>query len=271
MSPSTSPSPPDAPVRPRGEYDHLLPLFAQRDALPEGHPRRRALRTELIVGYQPVARHIARRYFHRTDCPDDLEQTATVGLILAVDRFDARREVDFLPFAVPTINGEVLRYFRDRSSVIRIPRRLRHLQGEVVGATAELSQRLGRAPRPSEIAAALDRDREDVLAALASQGATYASSLDELTSEGGGDADRGPRLAAALACAEPGFDLLEDRRAVATLVAQLPERERYVLLLRFFCDLTQTEIAALVGVSQMHVSRLLSRTLAALRRELVAD
>src|SRR4051812_44260175 len=123
----------------RNGYEHLAPLFAERAALPEGHPRRARLRAELIAGYLPVARHIAHRYGYRGEHPQDLEQVASVGLILAVDRFDPGRDVDFLSFAVPTITGEVLRHFRDRTTTIRLPRRLRMLQGQIYDAAPRLA------------------------------------------------------------------------------------------------------------------------------------
>ena len=251
-------------------YEHLAPLFAERATLPEDDPRRERLRDELIAGYLPVARHIARRYVHRGDNPEDLEQVASVGLVLAVDRFDPARGADFLSFAVPTISGEVLRYFRDRASPIRTPRRLRALQSMIYDAAAELGQRHRRAPRPSEIAEYLGLDLEAVLEALSAQGAAYTASLDEPAPDGGGPGDR-PRFEAALAQVEEKFDLVEYREALAPLLAELPDRERRILLLRFFGGLTQTEIGAQVGISQMHVSRQLSRTLSQLRVQLLAD
>ena len=147
-----------APVSRHGDgYEHFAPLFVAYRALPAAHPLRSRLRKDLIAGYHPVALHIARKYAYRGENPDDLEQVATLGLILAVDRFEPDRGIDFLSFAVPTITGEVLRYFRDRSAPIRVPRRLRVLKGLIYEATAELSQRLGvprvraRSPRRSTL------------------------------------------------------------------------------------------------------------------------
>jgi RNA polymerase sigma-B factor len=254
----------------RSGYEHLVPLFAERSALPDGHPRRRSLRDELVGGHLPVAHNIARRHGHRGENPDDLEQVARLGLVLAVDRFDPGRGVDFLSFAVPTINGEVQRYFRDRSSAIRLPRRLRQLQSSIYNAAAELGQRHGRAARPSEIAALLRVDVEVVLEGLQASGAGHTVSLDAAgpgDDEGFGD---GARFGGSLGRIEPEFDLVEHRESLAPLLAALPARERTILVLRFFGGLTQTEIGDRIGVSQMHVSRLLSRTLARLRRELAA-
>jgi RNA polymerase sigma-B factor len=252
-------------------YAHLAPLFIERAGLPDGHPRRERLRRELIAGYLPVARHIARKYHARGHHLDDLEQVAAVGLVLAVDRFDVGREVDFLSFAVPTINGEVLRYFRDRTTMIRLPRRLRQLQGQIHDAVAELSQRHGRAPRPSEIARHLGVEVEVVVDGLAARGTGYVASLDEPASDSSGESTSRARLDGALGETEPQFDLVEHRTALAPLLEALPERERQILLMRFFGGMTQTEIGRHIGISQMHVSRLLSRTLSQLRTQLAAD
>jgi RNA polymerase sigma-B factor len=257
----------------RNEYDHLAPLFAERAALSDGDPRRERLRAELIAGYLPVARHIARKHSARGERHDDLVQVASVGLVLAVDRFDPGRGIDFLAFAVPTITGEVLRYFRDRATTIRLPRRLRQLQSQIFDAATELAQRHGRAARPSEIARHLGVDVEVVLEGLAAQGGGHTSSLDEPArdGDGGGDSSALARFAAVLGETEPEYDLVEHRTSLAPLLAELPERERRILLMRFFGDMTQTEIANHVGISQMHVSRLLSRTLGRLRRQLADD
>ena len=161
------------------EYEHLVPLHAQHAALPEGHVDRERLRAELIAGYLPVARNIARRYGNRGESLDDVQQVAAVGLVLAVDRFQPGLGFDFLSFAVPTITGEVLRHFRDRTHAIRIPRRLRTLQAMIYAAAAELEQRNGRSARPSEIAERLGVDLEVVIEALAAQGAGRPGSLDE--------------------------------------------------------------------------------------------
>jgi len=257
----------------RHEYDHLALLFAERAGLPDGDPQRERLRAELIAGYLPVARHIAHKHTLRGELHDDLEQVASVGLVLAVDRFDPGRGVDFLSFAVPTITGEVLRYFRDRATTIRLPRRLRQLQSQIHDAATELAQRDGRAARPSEIARHLGVDVEVVLEGLAAQGAGHTSSLDEPARDGDGSGDSTdlPRFAAVLGKAEPEFALVEHRAALTPLLGALPERERQILLMRFFGGMTQTEIGHHVGISQMHVSRLLSRTLTRLRHQLTAD
>ena len=258
-----------APTRHNG-YEHLAPVFAECCRLPADDPRRAVLRAELIAGYRPVAQHIARKYVHRGESADDLEQVATIGLILAVDRFEPERGVDFLSFAVPTITGEVLRHFRDRSMAVRVPRRLRELQASIYDAAAELGQQLGRSPRPSEIATHLGVALEVVLEGLAAQGAGHCSSLDEPAWKDDGLGDEG-RFAAVLGRPEPEFDLIEYRESLVPVLAALPERERDILLMRFFGGMTQTEIGRQVGISQMHVSRLLARTLATLRTTMVVD
>jgi RNA polymerase sigma-B factor len=257
------------PAERRSGYEHLAPLFAERAGLPDGHPRRELLRLKLISGHLPVARHIARKYGTRGEPVDDLEQVASLGLVLAVDRFDCSRDIDFLSFAVPTITGEVLRYFRDRATAIRVPRRLRQMQAQIYDAAAELAQREGRTARPSEIARHLDVDVEVVLEGLAAQGAGHTSSLDEPARD---SAESGSltRFATVLGEAEPGYDLIESRTDLNPLFAALPERERRILHLRFFDDMTQCEIGRQIGISQMHVSRLLKRTLTQLRRQMVA-
>ncbi len=256
------------PARPAFPFAHLAELFAERAGLPAGHPRHAGLRAALITGYLPVARNIARRFAHRGDTVDDLEQVATVGLIGAVDRFEYDRGIDFLAFAVPAITGEVRRHFRDRSRTIRIPRRITQLQAAVYEAAAELTQRLSRAPRPSELAERVGVPLEDVVEVLQAHHAAYPASLDEPhpDDEGAGRARIG-----GLGDVDPGLGLVEDRAAVVPLLAELPDRERHILQLRFFHDLTQTEIAALTGISQMHVSRLLSRTLGGLRTRLAQE
>jgi RNA polymerase sigma-B factor len=254
-----------APDRTENEYAHLAELFVERAHLPVDDPRREILRSELITGYLPVARHIAHRFMHRGDTLDDLEQVATVGLIGAVDRFDSDRGIDFLSFAVPTITGELRRHFRDRTRTIRIPRRIIQQQAGLYEAVNELTQRLRRAPRPSELAERLGISREEVIEVLQAHLTASPSSLDAQPPE---DERPGRTLATALGDIDPGLGLVEDRMAVIPLLAQLPDRERRILQLRFFHDMTQTEIAALTGISQMHVSRLLSRTLCTLRSRL---
>ncbi|WP_300008814.1 RNA polymerase sigma factor SigF [Pseudonocardia sp.] len=241
------------------EYGHLEPLFAELARLPPEHADHAALRSKLVTGYLPVVRHIARRFANRGEPVDDLEQAGTLGLLGAVDRYDPEHGSDFLSFAVPTITGEIRRHFRDRTWGMRVPRRLKDLQGTISGAVGPLSQELGRAPRPSEIARRLDMPVEEVLEGLDAQHAYRNASLDELVA--GADVP----LTDTLGSADAELEKVEYREVLAPLLAELPERERAILVLRFFGNMTQTQIADRVGVSQMHVSRLLARTLAHLR------
>jgi RNA polymerase sigma-B factor len=247
------------------DYADLAPLFAELAELPADHPGRAALRAQLVTGYLPVVQHIARRFSGRGEPVDDLEQAGTIGLLNAVDRFEPSRGIDFLSYAVPTITGEIRRHFRDRTWSMRVPRRLKDLQGAINGAVGPLSQQLGRAPRPTEIAAHLGLPTEEVVDGLRAQQAYRAASLDELVT--GADTT----LTDTLGDVDADLDKVEYRESLAPLLDELPERERTILLLRFFGGLTQTQIADRVGISQMHVSRLLSQTLARLRRRMTEE
>jgi RNA polymerase sigma-B factor len=255
----------------RDDYAHLAPLFAERVRLPADHPRQQVLRDGLIKGFLPVAQHVARKHRYRGENLDDLEQVATIGLINAVDRFEPERGVDFLSFAIPTINGEVQRHYRDRTSTIRVPRPIRELQVRVYRAADELGQRWGHAATPSDLARHLDVDLDTVIEALQAAYETRTSSLDE--PQRGDDAgfDEGTRVADGLGHTDPELDLVENRESLGPLLDGLPERERKIVLLRFYGNMTQTEIAKRTGISQMHVSRLLSSTLAQLRRRLAEE
>ncbi|HET9256265.1 MAG TPA: RNA polymerase sigma factor SigF [Pseudonocardiaceae bacterium] len=244
-----------------GEYEHLSPLHRRYAGLSSGDSEREQLREELISGYRPMAEHIARRFAGRGEPLDDLIQVAIVGLINAVDRFEPDRGSDFISFAVPTITGEVRRYFRDHGWSMRVPRRIKDTYVAVRGAAAELSQSLGRAPRPSEIATRLDLPTEEVVEALGAGDAYRASSLDGIL---GSEADSAT-LGDLIGSLDDDLALIEDRETLRPLLAELAPRERTILILRFFRQLTQTQIAEQVGISQMHVSRVLRQTLTQLR------
>jgi RNA polymerase sigma-B factor len=261
----TSPAP--LPAEPVGDtgYQHLAPLFVEFVALPPHHPGRAALRDRLVEGHLPVAQHIARRFAHRGEPLDDLEQVATVGLINAVDRFEPARGVEFLSYAVPTITGEVRRHFRDQGWAMRVPRRLKDLHVTLGATVSELSQRLGRAPTATELSRHLDLPREQVVEGLEAANAYRGKSLDSLLDEEDGSSGT---LADAIGTADRELERVEYRESLQPLLAELPERERTILMLRFFGNMTQTQIAERVGISQMHVSRLLAQTLATLREGL---
>ncbi|MGQ0480492.1 MAG: SigB/SigF/SigG family RNA polymerase sigma factor [Pseudonocardia sp.] len=249
------------------EYDHLAPLLAEYAALAEDDPRREQLRDQLVTGYLPVAQHIARRFNHRGEPLDDLVQVATVGLINAVDRFQPDRGSDFFSFAVPTISGEVRRHFRDQGWSMRVPRRLKDLHVSINAVVSEMSQRLGRAPRPSEIAARLEVPVSEVLEGLEAAQAYRSSSLDEMLSSEEGGATLGELLGEA----DAQLEQVEYQQALEPLLAELAPRERTIVMLRFFGNMTQTQIADRVGISQMHVSRLLAQTLVKLRQRLESE
>ncbi|MGQ0776892.1 MAG: RNA polymerase sigma factor SigF [Pseudonocardiales bacterium] len=255
----------DTGTAPEGaQYQHLARLFIELADLKPGEPRRTQLRERLVSEHLPLARNIARRFSHRGEPQDDLEQVATVGLIHAVDRFDPSRGSDFLSFAIPTITGEVRRHFRDHAWALRVPRRLKDLHVTLGSAMSELSQAHGRAPTASELAEHLNLPREQVLEGLEVAGAYRSSSLDSLLDAQG----TGAALEEVVGAADAELDRVEFRTTLAPLLERLPERERTILKLRFFAGMTQSQIAQQVGLSQMHVSRLLSRTLARLRQEL---
>lgn len=249
------------------EYSHLVPLLAEYAQLDENDPKREGLREQLVTGYLPVAQHIAKRFAHRGEPMDDLVQVATVGLINAVDRFQPDRGTDFFSFAVPTISGEVRRHFRDQGWSMRVPRRLKDLHVSINSAVSELSQGLGRAPKPSEIAERLEVSTNEVLEGLEAAQAYRSSSLDEMLSTD----ESGTTLGDLLGEADAELDRVDYRQTMQPLLADLPDRERTIVMLRFFGNMTQTQIADRVGVSQMHVSRLLGQTLAKLRDRLEAD
>jgi RNA polymerase sigma-B factor len=245
----------------RGEYDHLMPMLAEHASLPQGDERRARLRDELVRGHLPVARHIARRFSRRGEPEEDLEQVATLGLINAVDRYDPERGTDFLSYAVPTITGEVRRHFRDQAWSMRVPRRLKDLNVTLSSAMSAMSQTLGRAPTAAELATHLSLPKEDVLEALEASNAYRSGSLDEMLVD---DPDSGT-VSDLLGEADAALDKVEYQQSLAPLLAELAPRERTIIMLRFFRNMTQSQIATEVGISQMHVSRLLAKTLAALR------
>ena len=219
----------------------------------------RDAREATIVEHLPFARALARRYTNRGEPIDDLEQVAVIGLINAVDRYDPGRGSDFRSFAAPTILGEIRRHFRDRAWAVRVPRGLKDDYVKVTGAIEELTTRLGRTPGIAEIAAESKISEEQVLDAIAAHGAYRPQSLSASPFD-----DEGSTVEVEVQ--EPGFARAEGRAVLERGLRQLPPRERVILHLRFEEGLIQSEIAARMGISQMHVSRLISRALEALRR-----
>nr|WP_245985155.1 RNA polymerase sigma factor SigF [Streptomyces tateyamensis] len=241
-------------------------LFVQLAALPEGSPERVELRNQLVRMHIPLVEHLARRFRNRGEPLDDLTQVATIGLIKSVDRFDHERGVEFSTYATPTIVGEIKRHFRDKGWAVRVPRRLQELRLSLTTATSELSQRHGRSPTVHELAEHLGISEEDVLEGLESANAYSTLSLDVPDSD-----DESPAVADTLGATDEALEGVEYRESLKPLLAQLPQREQKILVLRFFRNMTQSQIAAEVGISQMHVSRLLARTLAQLRDKLLVE
>jgi RNA polymerase sigma-B factor len=235
----------------------LIQAFATRETA--DRPRD-GLRARVIEAWLPLAQHLARRYVGRGEPADDLVQVALVGLIKAVDRYDAGHGVDFAAFAVPTILGELKRHFRDRAWAIRVPRRLQELRMSITAANNALSHTLGRAPTVADIAAHLGIGEEDVLEGLEGARAYSATSLSTPLGE-----DDGQELGDTLGAEDHGFELAELRIALGPAMATLSEREQKILSLRFYGNRTQAEIAEQIGISQMHVSRVLAKALLKLR------
>jgi RNA polymerase sigma-B factor len=225
-----------------------------------------AAREALVERLLPLARRMARRY-RRSDEPlDDLVQVATLGLIKAIDRFDPARETAFSSYAVPTMLGELKRYFRDNGWAVHVPRGMQERVMQVDNAVKDLSRRKGRSPSVAEIGEVLDLSQEQILEAMEAASAYDAVSLDSYRFGEEGD---GETYAESIGVDDERFDLVEYSATIAPTLQALPPRDRIVLHLRFVEDLTQAEIADRVGVSQMHVSRLIRRALERLRT--VAD
>ena len=221
--------------------------------------RDRNLRNELVEEHMRLAEFLARRFAHRGEPVDDLRQVALVGLLKAVERFEPDRELQFSSFAMPTILGELKRHFRDRGWAVRVPRRVQELHLELDRTIGALSQELGRPPTPREIAERAGVQEEDVLESMEASSLYRLPSLDGL--RGGGADDSSSSPSERIGDVDPEIAAVDDRVAVGELLAILPERERTIVYLRFFEGLTQSEIAEQIGISQMHVSRLLVRSL----------
>jgi RNA polymerase sigma-B factor len=237
----------------------LLRRAAEQDR-PEA---RRQVLEQVVLLNMGVARSVARRYRSRGIASEDLDQVAYVALVRAADKFDVSLDKDFLTYAVPSIRGEIKKHFRDHGWVVRPPRRTQELQPQVVAAGQELTHLLGRSPRPSEIASHLGVDVEEVIEALAMDGCFRPTSLDVPVGDGGSSV-----LGDLLEGEETGVQASEARMLLAPVLRQLGERDRRILYLRFFEGLTQREIGRELGVTQMQVSRLLTRICETLREQL---
>ncbi len=242
-------------------------LFAELTApgtTPDRHSR---LRDDLVRLHLPLVEHLTRRFLNRGEPYDDLLQVGTIGLIKAIDRFDTERGVEFSTYATPTIVGEIKRHFRDKGWAIRVPRRLQELRISISGATAELTQDLGRSPTVSEIARKVGVSDEEVIEGLESANAYATLSLDAHDSA----EDSALSMLDTLGEDDEALEHVENRESIKPLLESLDPREKHILTLRFFRGMTQSQIATEIGVSQMHVSRLLNKTLATLRERLTED
>jgi RNA polymerase sigma-B factor len=255
-----------APRRPpeRTEEDERASrLLLALSALPPSHPDRPSVREQAIEAWLPMAYRLARRYARHGDMADDLRQTATIGLIKAVDRFDADRGVEFVGYAIPTIIGEIKRYFRDRTWSVRAPRRLQEMRLAIGQAQLELGHSLGRSPTVADIATHLNASEEAVLEGLESGYAYHAVSLSTPVGD-----ESGFELGDTLGSGDHGYELVELNVALPPAMACLTEREQRIIAMRFYGNLTQASIAEQIGVSQMHISRILTGALAKLRERL---
>ncbi|MFF0492682.1 RNA polymerase sigma factor SigF [Nocardia sp. NPDC004068] len=246
----------------KDSYDDIEPWFDKLASLAATDPHRAHLRDELIGRCLPLAEHIARRFAGRGEAFEDLLQVARVGVVLAVDRYDVTRGANFLSFAVPTVMGEVRRYFRDNTWAVRVPRRLKEIQQLIGPTTEKLAQRLGRMPTARELAAELEVEVTEITNALVAANGYRTDSIEATVEDG---EDSATPLRDSIGTVEPCYELVEQAMAVRPLIDQLPERERRALILRFFEGRTQTQIAEELGVSQMHVSRILAKTLQSLK------
>jgi RNA polymerase sigma-B factor len=241
----------------------LLRVMGQ---LPPGAPERTELRAEAIELSLPLATGLARRFRDRGEPQEDLDQVATLGLMKAVDGYDPSRGTEFASYAAPTILGEVRRYFRDRGWRVRVPRRLQELRLGIQRSLGDLNQQLGRTPTTADLARYLDVPEVDVLAAQEAAGAYRPGSLSEPTRP-----DSDTVVADRLAVDDRDLDAVVNRESLRPALAKLPRREQRILAMRFFGNMTQTQIAQEVGISQMHVSRLLASSLRQLRKSMVED
>ncbi|MFB7629624.1 RNA polymerase sigma factor SigF [Streptomyces sp. NPDC056149] len=256
-------------MAPRDARELSKLFFARLQELEEGTRAYQYARNTLIEMNMSMVRYVARRYRHRGDDMQDIVQVGTIGLIKAIDRFDLAREVEFSTFAVPYILGEMKRFFRDTGWAVHVPRRLQELRTELAKAKEQLHARLDRDPSVDELATHLQLPEEEVIEGLVAANGYAADSLDTPTNPD----SLGPRrtLADVVGDDDPALETVEDLHALAPLLRQLAPRERRIIELRFGQEMTQSEIGAELGVSQMHVSRLLKSTLSTLRTGMLSD
>ncbi|GLU47280.1 SigB/SigF/SigG family RNA polymerase sigma factor [Nocardiopsis ansamitocini] len=258
-----------APAQSRPQRDvQVAELFTQLAESAEGSLERDELRAAIAREHIGLARHLASRYANRGEPVEDLQQAALLGLVKAINGFDADLGYDFIAYAMPMMAGEIKRHFRDKTWAVRVPRRLQERRGELNQATRRLTQVLGRSPTTTELAEELQMTRDDLAELIEASTAYSALSLDSPTGDDGherinlGDTIGGP---------DHLLELVDYRESLPPLLEGLPDRERRIVILRFFGNKTQSEIAADVGISQMHVSRLLSNALATMREGMLVE
>lgn len=246
----------------------ILRMLRRMAQLPDGDPERSRLREAVIADHMDYARHLARRYSRsRFGGSEDLDQVAYLGLVKAVDKFEPEQGTAFLAYATPMILGEIRRHFRDTTWAVHVPRRLQELTGALYKAKDQLAAELGREPNLSELARRLDVGEDEVVEAFDAADAYRTSSLDRPVGTDEDSASLGEMLGGE----DPGFEHVVDHEVLRGLMAQLPERDKRILLLRFFRGMTQSEIGEELGMSQMHVSRLLTKILTGLRGGFLSD
>jgi RNA polymerase sigma-B factor len=263
----------DTPGRPNGypadrvqqAAEDAHQLLAEAARLPPADPRRTWLRQQAVEAALPYARRLARRYHNRGEPYEDLAQAAALGLVRAVNGYEPDRGTGFLRYAVPTILGELRRHFRDNGWRVHVPRRLQDLRLRINAATALLPQALGRAPSNADLATYLGISEDEVNEALEAARSYRPISLSAPLGHDDGE------LGDLLGAGDPDLEGVVDHESIRPLFAQLPEREQRIVAMRFFGNMAQTEIADQLGISQMHVSRLLAAAIAKLRRGLLED
>ncbi|MFC8831270.1 RNA polymerase sigma factor SigF [Streptomyces sp. NPDC057137] len=254
-------------VAPKDAREISRIFFVRLAELEEGTHEHQYVRNTLIELNLALVRYAATRFRNRSDQMEDIVQVGTIGLIKAIDRFELSREVEFATFAVPYIVGEIKRFFRDTSWAVHVPRRLQELRIDLAKATDELSQRLDRAPTTAELAAFLDLDENEIIEGVVASNGYTAGSIDMPTDD---TAESSSPLSDRLGALDAQLEAAENVQALKPLIDELNDREKWILQMRFGAEMTQSEIGQELGVSQMHVSRLLSRITGRLREGLLA-
>ena len=255
------PNPRITPDERQEQRAQTMRVLRRMVGLPADAAERARLRDEVIEDHMPYARHIARRYRDRGAAAEDFEQVAYVGLVKAVDNFDPEHGTGFLGYATPMIVGEIKRYFRDATWSVHVPRHMQEVTGALHKAVEEMTAERGRAPTIPELAERLDIGQDEIVEALDASEAYRTASLDHPV----GNEQDGASLGELMGGDDPGFDLAVDLEVLRGLVTGLPERDKRILLMRFFRNMTQSEIGEELGISQMQVSRLIARILGELR------